>query len=60
MTSKVQCETCIFKTCLESDKFPLEYKKAKVVPVHEKGINKLLKIIPLFIRYQFARKSLNE
>ena len=28
MKSKVQCETCICETCLESDKFPSEWKKS--------------------------------
>ena len=51
----------ICKTCLESGYFPSEWKKGKVfVPVHEKGTNKLLKIIPQFLCYQFARKSLSE
>ena len=27
----------IFKSCLESGKFPLEWKKANVVPTHKKG-----------------------
>ena len=51
----------ICKTCLESGCFPSEWKKAKVVvPVHEKGRNKLLKTIPQFLWYQFAQKSLSE
>ena len=27
----------IFKTCLRTDKFPLEWKKANIVPIHKKG-----------------------
>ena len=26
----------IFKSCIESEKFPMEWKKANVVPVHKK------------------------
>ena len=33
----------IFKSCLESGKFPLEWKKANVVPAHKKGDKQLLK-----------------
>ena len=33
----------IFKSCLESGKFPLEWKKANVVPAHKKGDIQLLK-----------------
>ena len=29
----------IFKPCLESDIFPIEWKKANIVPVHEKMTN---------------------
>ena len=32
----------IFKSCLENGKFPIEWKKANVVPVHKKN-NKQLK-----------------
>ena len=27
----------VFKTCLRTDKFPLEWKKAKIVPINKKG-----------------------
>ena len=33
----------IFKSCLESGKFPLEWKKANVVPAYKKGDKQLLK-----------------
>ena len=33
----------IFQSCLESGKFPTEWKKANVVPVHNKGDNQTLK-----------------
>ena len=29
----------IFKSCIESGKFPIEWKKANVVPVHKKITN---------------------
>ena len=29
----------IFKLCIESGKFPIEWKKANVVPVHKKLTN---------------------
>ena len=33
----------IFQSCLESGKFPIEWKKANVVPVHKKGDKQILK-----------------
>ena len=33
----------IFKLCLESGKFPLEWKKANVLPAYKKGDKQLLK-----------------
>ena len=33
----------IFQSCLESDKFPSEWKKANVVPIHKKGDKQILK-----------------
>ena len=33
----------IFQSCLESGKFPSEWKKANVVPVHKKGDKQILK-----------------
>ena len=33
----------IFQSCLESWKFPIESKKANVVPVHKKGNKQILK-----------------
>ena len=32
----------IFKSCLESGKFPLEWKKTNVVPAHKKGDKQIL------------------
>ena len=34
----------IFKSCLRTGKFPLEWKKATIVPIHKKSISKLLKL----------------
>ena len=33
----------IFQSCLESGKFPSEWKKANVVPIHKKGDKHILK-----------------
>ena len=33
----------IFQSCLESGKFPTEWKKVNVVPVHKKGDKQILK-----------------
>ena len=33
----------IFKTCLNTSKFPLEYKKANVVPIHKKDDKRNIK-----------------
>ena len=34
-----------FKTCLRTGKFPLEWKKAKVVQIHKKGDKQAVKNI---------------
>ena len=36
----------IFRSCLENGKFPTEWKKANVVPAHEKGDKQNLKKYP--------------
>ena len=33
----------IFKTCLRNGRFPLEWKKANVVPIHKKGYKQTIK-----------------
>ena len=33
----------IFQSCLESEKFPIEWKKVNVVPVHKKRDKQILK-----------------
>ena len=33
----------IFKTCLRASKFPLEWKKANIVPIHNKGDKQTVK-----------------
>ena len=32
----------LFKSCIESGKFPIEWKKANVVPVHKKSNKQLI------------------
>ena len=39
----------ILKSCLENGKFPIERKKANVVPVHEKKTNSYRKLSSDFI-----------
>ena len=31
------CRALTFKTCLCAGKFPLEWKKANIIPIHKKG-----------------------
>ena len=44
----------IFKTCLRNARFPLEWKKANVVPIHKKGDKQTIKnyrpvsLLPIF------------
>ena len=42
----------IFKTCLHTGKFPLEWKKTNIVPIHKKVISKLLETTVLFHFYR--------
>ena len=37
----------IFEICLGTGKFPVEWKKANIVPIHKKVISKLLKLRPV-------------
>ena len=46
----------IFKTCLRTGKFPLEWKKANIVLIHRNVISKLLKTTVLFHFYRFVVK----
>ena len=46
----------IFKSCLESGKFPLEWKKANVVPAYKKGDKQLLKSYRPIFSLPIARK----
>ena len=49
----------IFKNCLKEGIFPNEWKKANVVPIHKKMINKSYPIIDLFPSFQFVARYLN-
>ena len=49
----------IFNDCLKEGKFPSDWKKAHVVPVHKKGDKQCLKIIDLFPYFLSAAKFLN-
>ena len=49
----------IFNDCLKEGKFPSDWKKAHVVPVHKKGDKQCLKIIDLFPYFQYAAKYLS-
>ena len=49
-----------FKTCLRTGKFPLEWKKPNIVPIHNKGDKQAVKkvISNLFHFYRFVVKYL--
>ena len=49
----------IFNDCLKEGKFPSDWKKAHVVPVHKKGDKQCLKNIDLFPYFQSAAKFLS-
>ena len=49
----------IFNDCLKEGKFPSDWKKAHVVPVHKKGDKQCLKIIDLFSYFLSAAKFLS-
>ena len=49
----------IFKTCLRNGRFPLEWKKANVVPIHKKGDKQTIKTTVQFHFYLFVGKYLN-
>ena len=42
-TSICRTQKLIFQSCLESEKFSNEWKRANVVPVHKKGDKEILK-----------------
>ena len=46
----------IFNDCLKEGKFPSDWKKAHVVPVHKKGDKQCLKIIDLFPYFPSAAR----
>ena len=49
----------IFKDCLSEGKFPHEWKKANVVPVHKKGNKQSLETIGQSLYSLFAAKFLS-
>ena len=49
----------IFKSCLESVRFPSEYEKANLFPVHKKGYKQSLKNSP-YDYSLFVEKPLND
>ena len=49
----------IFRSCIKNGKFPSEWKKANVVPVHKKGKNKLWKITVLCLCFHFLVRFSN-
>ena len=49
----------IFKNCLKEGLFPYGWKKANVVRIHKKMINKSYPIIDLFPSFQFVARYLN-
>ena len=49
----------IFKSCLESRIFPLEWKKANVVPVHKKMTNNIYQTIGRSHFFRYVENYLN-
>ena len=49
----------IFQGKIKHGKFPTEWKKANVVPVHKKGDKQFLKTIGLFLYFPFVEKFLS-
>ena len=50
----------IFQACLESGKFPNEWKKANVVPVHKKGDKQILKTTDQYHYFLLLVRSLKD
>ena len=50
----------IFQACLESGKFPNEWKKANVVPVHKKGDKQILKTTDQYRYFLLLVRSLKD
>ena len=44
----------IFKTCLNTDRFPLEWQKGNVVPIQKKKTSEMLKTTVLYHSYPYA------
>ena len=49
----------IFNDCLKERKFPSDWKKADVKPVHKNGDKQCLKIMDAFPYFQFAANFLS-
>ena len=50
----------IFKTCLRTGIFPLEWKKANIVPIHKKSDKQTVITTVPFLFYRFVVKYLND
>ena len=53
------CGESISKSCIEKGQFPVESKKANVVPVHKRVIHLCQKTTDLFHNFQYVEKHLN-
>ena len=50
----------IFRLFLNTNKFPSEWKKGSVVPIHKKMTSKILKITVLYHSYLYAVRYLHD
>ena len=50
----------MFKSCLESGKFPLEWRKGNVAPAHKKAVSKYWKITISYLCFPLPEKYLQE
>ena len=47
---------CIFERCLETGICPTQWKKANIIPLHNKGFKQDKKIIALFLFFQYLER----